>query len=61
MQGMTVNDLIKELQMLRANGHGEKEVVAGGTDYPGGASGVYINTTENSYKPKGCVCISNYD
>jgi len=61
MNGMTVNELIKELQLLRDNGHGEKEVSSGGGDYPGGVAGVHINTTGNSYIPKNSVVISTYD
>lgn len=50
--GIKASELIHELQMLVAE-HGDKQVYAGGGDYPGGVGGVaYIPAKNgNGYVP----------
>lgn len=48
---MLASDLIVLLQQLVAE-HGDHEVFAGGTDYPGGVQGVGFNERGDPYQPK---------
>jgi hypothetical protein len=51
--GMQASELIKRLQELIEQ-HGDREVFAGGTDYPEGVIGVYcVNTDNDPYVRKG--------
>lgn len=58
LRGITVNELIEKLEELKKEGHGEAEVVVGGTDYPEGATKAYVERYGNSYTPKGAVKIT---
>ena len=48
--GIKASELIEKLQKLIEK-HGDKEVYAGGTDYPDGVTGVSYNSTERPYHP----------
>ena len=56
--GLTVTQVIEKLKELEDKGHGNAEVVVGGTDYPEGATSVRLNKVANAYVPKGAVKIS---
>lgn len=55
--GLTVTEVIAKLKELEDKGHGNAEVVVGGTDYPEGATSVKVNKVGNAYCPKGAVRI----
>ncbi len=53
---MKLSELILKLQALLKE-HGDREVFAGGEDYPGGVSDAMVVTRGDGYLPEGCVKI----
>jgi len=60
-EGIRASELIKQLKQLIKQ-HGDKEVFAGGEDYPNGVRGVVFEQTGDSYTPSDSfrIWISNF-